>query len=192
MILISPHLTSAAGCSSKPEVSDEDKKRQAVRAQLEKIQQEYQDAQQQARSAQQQLKCVSVFNIFAIVMHEQNMQALACNFCKESEAATCTDKVLLQSFSNAPPRRPYGVDVASTSVFFAEGLSACRDFEKEASQKQREARPVLDRVNLAEETVKAAEDQVKRAEGYARSADEQLRAAVDQLRSAVACLSHPA
>jgi hypothetical protein len=53
-----PHLTSAAGCSSKPEVSEEDKKREAVRAQLEKIQQEYQDAQQQARSAQQQLKCV--------------------------------------------------------------------------------------------------------------------------------------
>ena len=82
--------------------------------------------------------------------------------------------------------------MASIIWLFAEGLSACRDIEKEASQKQREARPVLDRFNLAEETVKAAEDQVKRAQEYARSTDEQLRAAVDQLRSAVACLSHPA
>ena len=64
LILISPHLTLAAGCSSKPEVSEEDKKREAVRAQLEKIQQEYQDAQQRARSAQQQLKRVSVCKTF--------------------------------------------------------------------------------------------------------------------------------
>ena len=93
---------------------------------------------------------------------------------------------------NAPPRRPHGVDVASTRWWFAERLSACREFEKEASQKQREAMPVLDRVKLAEETVEAAEDQVKRAQEHARSADEQLRAAVDQLRSAAARLSHPA
>ena len=59
---------------------------------------------------------------------------------------------------------------------------ACRDLEKEASQKQRDARPALDKVKLAEETVEAAEDQVRRAEEYAQNADEELKAAVDQLR----------
>jgi len=37
-------------------MSEEDKKREVVRAQLEKITQEYKDAQDQARSAAQQLK----------------------------------------------------------------------------------------------------------------------------------------
>ena len=41
---------------AKPEVSEEDKKREAVRAQLEQITQEYKAAQEQARSAAQQLK----------------------------------------------------------------------------------------------------------------------------------------
>ena len=63
-------------------------------------------------------------------------------------------------------------------------LSWRRDFEKEASQKQREARPVLDRVKLAEDTVEAAEDQVRRAQEYAKSAEDELRAATEQLRCA--------
>ena len=62
------------------------------------------------------------------------------------------------------------------------GLCACRDFEKEASQKQRDARPALDKVKLAEDTVEAADDQVKRAQEYAQSADEELKAAMQQLR----------
>ena len=45
-------------CRAKPEVSEEDRQREAVRAQLEQITQEYKAAQQQARSAAQQLKCV--------------------------------------------------------------------------------------------------------------------------------------
>ena len=43
-------------CRAKPEVSEEDKKREAVRAQLEQVTQEYRAAQEQARSAAQQLK----------------------------------------------------------------------------------------------------------------------------------------
>lgn len=46
-------------CSAKPEVSEEDRKREAVRAQLEEITQEYKAVQEQARSAAQQLKCAS-------------------------------------------------------------------------------------------------------------------------------------
>ena len=61
-------------------------------------------------------------------------------------------------------------------------LSSCRDFEKEALQKQREAGPVLDKVRLAEDTVEAAEDQVRRAQEYAKSAEDELRAATEQLR----------
>ena len=60
--------------------------------------------------------------------------------------------------------------------------SLCRDLEKKASQQQREARPVLDRVRLAEETVEAAEDQVRRAQEYAKTADDELCAATEQLR----------
>lgn len=41
---------------SKPEVSEEDRKWQSVRAQLEQITQEYKDAQEKARSSQKQLK----------------------------------------------------------------------------------------------------------------------------------------
>ena len=41
---------------SKPEVSEEDRKREAVRARLEQITQECKDAQQQARDVQKQLK----------------------------------------------------------------------------------------------------------------------------------------
>ena len=58
----------------------------------------------------------------------------------------------------------------------------CRDLEREASQKQREAGPVLDKVRLAEDTVEAAEDQVRRAQEYAKSAEDELRAATEQLR----------
>ena len=43
-------------CRSKPEVPEEDQKREAVRAQLEQITQEYKDAQQQARDVQKQLR----------------------------------------------------------------------------------------------------------------------------------------
>ena len=46
-------------CRAKPEASEEDRKREAVRAQLEEITQEYKAAQEQARSAAQQLKCAS-------------------------------------------------------------------------------------------------------------------------------------
>ena len=46
-------------CRAKPEVSEEDRKREAVRAQLEQVTQEYKAAQEQARSATQQLKRVS-------------------------------------------------------------------------------------------------------------------------------------
>ena len=60
--------------------------------------------------------------------------------------------------------------------------SASRDLEKEASQKQREAGPALEKVKRAQETVDAAEDQVRRAQEYAQSADEELKAAVEQLR----------
>lgn len=62
-------------------------------------------------------------------------------------------------------------------------LCACRDFEKEASQKQREARPALEKVKSAEETVEAVEDQVRRAEDFANSVDEELKAVMEQLRS---------
>ena len=40
-------------------MSEEDRKREAVRAQLEQVTQEYKAAQEQAHSAAQQLKCVS-------------------------------------------------------------------------------------------------------------------------------------
>ena len=70
------------------------------------------------------------------------------------------------------------------------GVGACRDLEKEASQKQRDARPALDKVKLAEETVEAADDQVRRAQEYAQNADEELKAAVEQLRCAH-CLALP-
>ena len=68
------------------------------------------------------------------------------------------------------------------SVPVLTGVGACRDLEKKASQKQRDARPALDKIKLAEETVEAAEDQVRRAEEYAQNADEELKAAVEQLR----------
>ena len=52
---------------AKPEVSEEDRQRDAVRAQLEQITQEYKVAQEQARSAAQQLKCVPTPDIYDLL-----------------------------------------------------------------------------------------------------------------------------
>ena len=78
--------------------------------------------------------------------------------------------------------RPVGF--LAVGMVCTQSLCACRDFEKEASQKQREARPALEKVKSAEETVEAVEDQVRRAEEFANSNDEELKAVMEQLRSA--------
>ncbi len=100
----------------------------------------------------------------------------------------CLDGSLGWTFESNNGTAPPGLPGASALVLI--GVGACRDLEKEASQKQREARPALDKVKLAEETVEAADDQVRRAQEYAQNADEELKAAVEQLRCAH-CLALP-